>query len=75
MNSTTRSGIVENLRAVGVSLAMTLAMLVVLSTPEDGFRCFMGSDIEVLAIGNCLLRKEDQDPALRRDYKAAFELD
>ncbi len=35
----------------------------------------LGSDIEVLAIGNCLLRKEEQDPALRQDYKVAFELD
>ena len=47
----------------------------IVNTPEDAFRCFMGSDIELLAIGNCLLRKEDQNPALRRDYKAAFELD
>jgi carbamoyltransferase len=47
----------------------------IVNTPEDAFRCFMGSDIEVLAIGNCLLRKEDQNPALRQDYKAAFELD
>jgi carbamoyltransferase len=47
----------------------------IVNTPEDAFRCFMGSDIEVLAIGNCLLRKEDQNPALRQDYKAAFEPD
>jgi carbamoyltransferase len=47
----------------------------IVNTPEDAFRCFMGSDIEVLAIGNCLLRKEDQNPALKQDYKAAFELD
>src|ERR1700742_3907932 len=47
----------------------------IVNTPEDAFRCFMGSDIEVLAIGNCLLRKEDQDPALKQDYKQAFELD
>jgi carbamoyltransferase len=44
-------------------------------TPEDAFRCFMGSDIEVLAVGNCYLRKEEQDPALRVDYKDQFELD
>jgi carbamoyltransferase len=35
----------------------------------------MGSEIEVLVVGNCLLRKEDQDPALKLDYKNAFELD
>ncbi len=44
-------------------------------TPEDAFNCFMGTEIEVLAVGNCLMRKEDQDPALKRDYRDAFELD
>jgi carbamoyltransferase len=44
-------------------------------TPEHAFRCFMGSDIEVLAVGNCYLRKEEQDPVLRIDYKDKFELD
>lgn len=44
-------------------------------TPEDAFRCFMGTEIEVLAAGNCLLRKEDQDPALKTRYESAFELD
>jgi carbamoyltransferase len=44
-------------------------------TPEDAFRCFMGSDIDVLAVGNCYLQKEEQNPALRIDYKDQFELD
>jgi carbamoyltransferase len=43
--------------------------------PEDAFRCFMGSEIEVLVVGNCYLVKEEQDPALKLDYKNAFELD
>jgi carbamoyltransferase len=47
----------------------------IVCTPEDAFRCFMGSEIEVLVVGNCFLRKEDQDPALKLDYKNAFELD
>jgi carbamoyltransferase len=47
----------------------------IVCTPEDAFRCFMGSEIEVLVIGNCFLKKEDQDPALKLDYKHAFELD
>ncbi|CAA7621255.1 carbamoyltransferase [Magnetospirillum sp. SS-4] len=47
----------------------------IVCTPEDAFRCFMGSEIEVLVVGNCLLRKEEQDPALKLDYKNAFELD
>ena len=47
----------------------------IVGTPEDAFRCFMGTDMEVLAIGNCFLRKEDQDSRLTKDYKFAFELD
>ncbi|WP_096700128.1 carbamoyltransferase [Magnetospirillum sp. 15-1] len=47
----------------------------IVCTPEDAFRCFMGSEIEVLVVGNCFLRKEEQDPALKLDYKNAFELD
>jgi carbamoyltransferase len=44
-------------------------------TPEDGFRCFMGCEMETLVVGNCILRKPDQNPALRVDYKDKFELD
>jgi carbamoyltransferase len=47
----------------------------IVGTPEDAFRCLMGTEIDALAIGNCLLRKEMQDPGLKRDYKSAFELD
>lgn len=47
----------------------------IVHTPEDAFRCFMGTDMEVLVVGNCVLRKEDQDPALKLDYSNAFELD
>jgi carbamoyltransferase len=47
----------------------------IVCTPEDAFRCFMGTEIEYLAVGNCLLRKELQDKALRGEYHAAFELD
>jgi carbamoyltransferase len=47
----------------------------IVCTPEDAFRCFTGSDIEVLAIGNCFLNKEDQPPPLKLEYKDMFELD
>ncbi|MFQ5765996.1 MAG: carbamoyltransferase C-terminal domain-containing protein, partial [Rhodospirillales bacterium] len=47
----------------------------IVCTPEDAFRCFMGTDIEVLVAGNCYLEKDVQDPALKRDYKDAFEPD
>jgi len=47
----------------------------IVCTPEDAFHCFMGTGIEVLVVGNCFLLKEDQDPALKLDYKDAFEKD
>jgi carbamoyltransferase len=47
----------------------------IVCTPEDAFHCFMGTEIEVLVAGNCVLRKERQDPGLKQDYKDAFELD
>ena len=47
----------------------------IVCTPEDAFRCFMGTDIEVLVVGNCFLEKERQSPALKQDYKDRFELD
>ncbi|MCZ8106029.1 MAG: carbamoyltransferase [Burkholderiales bacterium] len=47
----------------------------IVCTPEDAFRCFMGCDIEMLVVGNCVLRKDRQDAALAQDYKSAFELD
>jgi carbamoyltransferase len=47
----------------------------IVCTPEDAFRCFMGSEIDFLAVGHCILRKDKQNPALAHDYKNAFELD
>jgi carbamoyltransferase len=47
----------------------------IVCTPEDAFRCFMGTEIDVLVAGNCVLKKEEQDRALKRDYKSAFHPD
>lgn len=47
----------------------------IVGSPEDAFRCFMGTEIEALAVGNCLMLKEEQDPSLKLDYKDKFELD
>jgi carbamoyltransferase len=44
-------------------------------TPEDAFRCFMGSEIEVLAIGTCYLDKARQDPSRKLDYRNRFDPD
>jgi len=47
----------------------------IVNTPEEAFHCLMGTDIEFLVVGNCIMRKEDQDSALIKDYKSAHELD
>ena len=47
----------------------------IVCTPEDAFRCFMGNEIELLVVGNCMLRKAEQNPALKIDYKDEFEPD
>jgi carbamoyltransferase len=47
----------------------------IVCTPEDAFRCFMGNELDLLVIGKCVLKKSEQNPALKRDYSSAFELD
>jgi len=47
----------------------------IVCTPEDAFRCLMGSEIELLVIGNSIMRKEEQDKSLIKDYKFAFACD
>jgi carbamoyltransferase len=47
----------------------------IVCTPEDAFRCFMGNELDLLVIGNCVLRKSEQNLALKQDYSSAFELD
>jgi hypothetical protein len=47
----------------------------IILTPKDAFRCLMGSDIEFRVAGNCILRKERQDPFSKLYYKSAFEPD
>ncbi len=47
----------------------------IVSTPEDAFHCFMGTELDLLVVGNCLLRKEEQDRSLIEDYSEKYELD
>ncbi len=47
----------------------------IVCTPEDAFRCFMGTGLDILAVGNCFLTKLEQDPSLQTRYERAFELD
>lgn len=47
----------------------------IVCTPEDAFRCFMGTELDLLAVGNCLLLKEDQSADIKVDYSDSFDLD
>ena len=47
----------------------------IVCTPEDAFRCFMGTELDVLVLENAFLEKPRQDERLRLDYKNAFEMD
>lgn len=66
-------------RLTGVAVVVNTSFNVrgepIVCTPEDAFRCFMGTDLDFLAIGNCVLRKASQNPALQQDYKGKYELD
>ena len=47
----------------------------IVCTPKDAFKCFMGTELDLLVIGNCILRKEQQDDSLIENYKDKYELD
>jgi carbamoyltransferase len=47
----------------------------IVCTPDDAFRCFMGTELDSLYVGNLVLDKTKQNPALKCEYKECFELD
>ena len=47
----------------------------IVNTPEDAFRCFMGTNLDKMIIGNFYLDKNKQDKKLKKNYKNLFELD
>jgi carbamoyltransferase len=47
----------------------------IVHSPSDAFNCFMGTDLDYLAIGNCILDKTKQNPELKKNYLSKFELD
>ncbi len=47
----------------------------IVNTPTDAFHCFMGTELDYLVIGNCILDKSQQDNKLKKDYTKKFELD
>ena len=46
----------------------------IVNTPEDAFKCFMGTEMDILVIENCLIRKEKQNTSLKIDYKNKYKL-
>jgi len=47
----------------------------IICTPTDAFKCFMGTEMDMLAVGNFVLYKEKQDEALKENYEERYELD
>ena len=47
----------------------------IVCSPTDAFNCFMGTELDYLVIGNCILDKTKQNPNLKKDYTKEFELD
>ncbi|MEP3891365.1 MAG: carbamoyltransferase [Hellea sp.] len=47
----------------------------IVCTPTDAFNCFMGTQMDMLVIGNCILSKTEQSPSLLQDYKHKYKLD
>ena len=47
----------------------------IVNTPTDAFNCFMGTELDYLVIGDCILDKSKQNPNLKKDYTKEFELD
>ena len=47
----------------------------IVNTPTDAFNCFMGTELDYLIIGNCILDKSKQDISLKKNYITKFQLD
>lgn len=47
----------------------------IVCTPEDAFKCFMATRLEILIIANLMLIKDEQDKTLKEDYRDKYEMD
>jgi carbamoyltransferase len=47
----------------------------IICSPEDAFRCFIGTELDVLVVGNAVLIKTEQSQALTANYMVEYELD
>lgn len=64
---------VSSEKSFGVTFAVVFSAIGIY--PPDAFKCFMGTDLDMLIVSNTILMKENQDPELREDYKDKYELD
>ena len=69
----------SNVRAMSMSAQAQVTTDVrgepIVCSPTDAFNCFMGTEMDVLAVGNYVLYKEQQDEALKKNYEECYELD
>ena len=47
----------------------------IVNTPEDAFNCFMGTELDTLVIGNCFLKKKEQNVNLKKNYINKYKSD
>ncbi len=47
----------------------------IICTPTDAFKCFMDTEMDVLAVGDYILYKKQQDENLKENYEELYELD
>ena len=47
----------------------------IVCSPLDAFKCFMGTELDILVIGNYFLLKDEQDTSLKENYQERYELD
>ena len=47
----------------------------IVNTPQEAYNCFMGTELDILVIGNCYLRKQDQNLSLKKNYAEKSKLD
>ena len=47
----------------------------IVCNPADAFNCFMGTELDLLIIGNFILKKKSQKKMLLMNYKNKYELD
>ena len=47
----------------------------IVCSPEDAFRCFMGTELDLLVIDNFMLYKDEQSESLKESYKDMYDLD